>query len=94
MTSQQFVDSLKRLFESPDIGYNEESVMDALLYEYTNWEDVEDKQQNIAQLDHVMSDVYFTCESQLVADRYAEEGMPVYFYHFTHRYISHFLHQY
>ncbi len=87
MTGEQFVDSMDRLFRHYPSYHNvtSDAGMDALLYEYTNWEDKDDKYANIAQLDFAYADLLFVCPSQIMADAYTAAGESVYFYEFTER---------
>ncbi len=90
MTGEQFVDSMDRLFGHYPTYHDgiSDAGKDALLYEYTNWEDKEDKYANIAQLDFAYADLLFVCPSQIMADVYTAVGESVYFYEFTDNFES------
>ena len=92
MNSTQFIETMNIVMA----GYptypegTSEAGIDALLFEYTNWEDIEDKDANIAQLDHAISDRDYRCDAQKTADIFTEAGLPVYFYEFAQRFENHY----
>ena len=93
MNSTGFIDGMHRIFSYYPSYPNgtSEAGMDALLFEYTYWENKEAVNESIIQLDHAFADREFICDIQTAADKFAEAGLDVYFYHFSQRYKNHFV---
>ncbi|RWS02856.1 Acetylcholinesterase-like protein, partial [Dinothrombium tinctorium] len=58
---------------------------DAIIFEYTDWVNVEDKIKNRDAIDKAVGDFAFSCHAIEIAYRYALSGQDVYSYYFTHR---------
>ncbi|XP_071515946.1 acetylcholinesterase-like isoform X2 [Panulirus ornatus] len=58
---------------------------EAILFQYTDWENLEDGYLNQKAVADVVGDYFFICPSNLFAYLYAEAGGKVYYYFFTHR---------
>ncbi|GAB1606389.1 acetylcholinesterase-like [Argonauta hians] len=57
---------------------------EAILYQYTNWENPDDKISNRNKLDQLVSDYNFLCHVNQMAEAYSNAGEKVYYYYFTH----------
>ncbi|CAH1728832.1 unnamed protein product [Chironomus riparius] len=57
----------------------------AIIFEYTDWNDPDNPHSNRDALDKMVGDYHFTCNVNEFAQRYAEEGNNVYMYYYTHR---------
>lgn len=57
----------------------------AIIFEYTDWNEPENPHSNRDALDKMVGDYHFTCNVNEFAQRYAEEGNNVYMYLYTHR---------
>jgi len=66
-----------------------EPVLDAIMFKYTNWNNVHNIQKNIESLDNVAADYHFICPALDLASTFAMNNLDVYFYHFTQRASSH-----
>ena len=62
---------------------------EAILFEYTNWKNPDDQAMNRYQLDMAIGDFNFICPTVDFAMVYANAGMSVYYYVFTHRSSTH-----
>ena len=90
MTREQFVNSISKLFfwypqyptEINSFG------RDAILYQYSNWIDPNDKYANIAALDSAVADCHFVCSVNEFAMAYSETNEAVYSYYFTERFSA------
>ena len=60
-------------------------ILDSILQTYTLWNDWNNTLQNAIQLNYAVGDFHFTCPTIFLADTYAKDQLPVYFYHFTLR---------
>ncbi|XP_018327669.1 acetylcholinesterase [Agrilus planipennis] len=58
---------------------------DAIVFQYTDWEHVNDGYINQKMIGDVVGDYFFICPSNLFAESMAARGMKVYYYFFTHR---------
>uniref|UniRef100_A0A6P7GG35 Acetylcholinesterase-like n=1 Tax=Diabrotica virgifera virgifera TaxID=50390 RepID=A0A6P7GG35_DIAVI len=58
---------------------------DAIIFQYTNWEQVHDGYLNQKMIGDVVGDYFFVCPTNDFAELAAERGMKVYYYYFTHR---------
>ncbi|KAF7286246.1 hypothetical protein GWI33_006543 [Rhynchophorus ferrugineus] len=58
---------------------------DAIVFQYTNWEHVNDGYLNQKMVGNVVGDYFFICPMNDFAELAAERGMKVYYYYFTHR---------
>ncbi|XP_029633054.1 acetylcholinesterase [Octopus sinensis] len=56
---------------------------DAVLYQYTNWENPDDKISNRNKLDQLVTDYNFLCQVNQLAEAYSNAGEKVYYYYFT-----------
>ena len=90
MTREQFTASIKRLFtyyESyPDVINS--FGLEAILFQYSNWLDLDDQLANIKALDNAVGDCHFICHVNYFGHNYAIAGENVYMYYFTQRYSS------
>ncbi|CRK91881.1 CLUMA_CG005501, isoform A [Clunio marinus] len=57
----------------------------AIIFEYTDWNEPDNPHSNRDALDKMVGDYHFTCNVNEFAQRYAEEGNNVYMYLYTHR---------
>lgn len=85
MTRQQFERAIERLFFFfPQYPQNiNPFALDALRYQYTNWQDQNDIRENVRMLDAALGTSQFICSSSQWALAYAEAGEKVYSYYFT-----------
>ncbi|CAF3296288.1 unnamed protein product [Rotaria socialis] len=60
-------------------------VFQSLIQKYTDWSDWSDNLRNAVILSYAVGDGYFTCPTVTVANAYAMQHMPVYYYHFVAR---------
>ncbi|CAF3415026.1 unnamed protein product [Rotaria socialis] len=60
-------------------------LLESIIQTYTIWNDYNNTIQNAIQLSLAVGDYYFTCPTVLIADIYAQDHVPVYFYYFTLR---------
>ncbi|CAF4298893.1 unnamed protein product [Rotaria sp. Silwood2] len=60
-------------------------LLESILQTYTRWHDYNNTVQNAIQLSLAVGDYHFTCPTVFLADIYAQENLPLYFYHFTLR---------
>ncbi|NP_001303634.1 acetylcholinesterase-like isoform X1 [Cimex lectularius] len=60
----------------------------AIIFEYTDWQNPEDPIKNRDALDKMVGDYQFTCTVNEFAHTYAESGNVVYMYLFSHRSIG------
>ncbi|XP_022919632.1 acetylcholinesterase [Onthophagus taurus] len=58
---------------------------DAIVFQYTDWEHVNDGYLNQRMIGDVVGDYFFICPTNLFAQVAAERGMKVFYYYFTHR---------
>nr|AHB20142.1 acetylcholinesterase type 1 [Pardosa pseudoannulata] len=77
---QEFITAVKEL--NPYIG---ELGQEAIIFQYTDWENPEDTIKNRDAIDKIVGDSQFTCGVNDMALRYAETGNDVYMYFFSHR---------
>lgn len=54
------------------------------LFQYTDWEHVNDGYLNQKMVGDVVGDYFFICPTNDFAELAAERGMKVYYYYFTH----------
>lgn len=54
------------------------------LLQYTDWEHVSDGYLNQKMIGDVVGDYFFICPTNHFAQAFAEHGMKVYYYFFTH----------
>jgi acetylcholinesterase len=64
-------------------------VLDAIIFKYTNWDNVHNMKHNIEKLDDAASDYHFICPALDMASIFALNKLDVYFYHFTQRASTH-----
>ena len=62
--------------------------MEAIKYQYSPWQDKDNRFQNARALDMAASDCHFVCHVNRFAKIYADAGENVYSYFFTERYRS------
>ncbi|KAK9512929.1 hypothetical protein O3M35_001234 [Rhynocoris fuscipes] len=60
----------------------------AIVFEYTDWQNPDDPIKNRDALDKMVGDYQFTCNVNEFAHTYAESGNNVYMYLFTHRSVN------
>ncbi|XP_047486773.1 acetylcholinesterase-like [Penaeus chinensis] len=58
---------------------------EAIIFQYTSWEDMENGYLNQKAVSDVVGDYFFVCPTNLFAQLYAENCDDVYYYFFTHR---------
>ncbi|KAK8750435.1 hypothetical protein OTU49_014826 [Cherax quadricarinatus] len=58
---------------------------EAIIFQYTDWDNIEDGFLNQKAVADVVGDYFFICPSNLFAYLYSEAGGTVYYYFFTHR---------
>lgn len=58
---------------------------EAIVFEYSNWNNPHDPISNYDALDKIVGDYYFTCHVNELAHRYAQAGNQVYMYYFKQR---------
>ncbi|XP_042203006.1 acetylcholinesterase-like [Homarus americanus] len=58
---------------------------EAIIFQYTDWENLENGYLNQKAVADVVGDYFFICPSNLFAYLYSEAGGTVYYYFFTHR---------
>ena len=63
---------------------------EAILFQYTNWQNPDDQRMNRYQLDMAIGDFNFICPTVDFALEYAKAGMDVYYYVFKHRASNHY----
>jgi acetylcholinesterase len=66
------------------------AIQNAVLYRYTNWDNVHNLKKNFENLDDAAGDFHFVCPTVDFANIYAINDQPVYFYQFTQRNSRHF----
>lgn len=77
---KRFEHEVKNLFNfSNSIGHQ------AIIFQYTDWEDPEDSARTINSFDKSVGDYYFTCNVNNFAKAYAKSGQTIYMYYYTHR---------
>lgn len=54
------------------------------MFQYTDWEHVNDGYLNQKLIGEVVGDYFFVCPTNLFAQIAAERGIKVYYYYFTH----------
>ncbi|XP_023348060.1 acetylcholinesterase [Eurytemora carolleeae] len=59
--------------------------MEAIKYQYTDWEQVNDGFLNQKMIGDLVGDFFFVCPCNFFASQYAEHGNKVYYYYFNHR---------
>ncbi|XP_035208789.1 acetylcholinesterase-like [Stegodyphus dumicola] len=77
---QEFIHAVKEL--NPYVG---ELAQEAIIFQYTDWENPYDTIKNRDAIDKIVGDYQFTCSVNEIALRYAETGNDVYMYFFSHR---------
>ncbi|XP_071033066.1 acetylcholinesterase-like [Parasteatoda tepidariorum] len=82
---QEFIESVKLL--NPYVG---ELAQEAIVFQYTDWENPEDTIKNRDAIDKIVGDYQFICGVNEIALKYAETGNDVYMYYFSHRSSAHF----
>ena len=60
-------------------------LFESILQTYTPWNDWNNTLQNAVQLNYAVGDYHFACPTIFLADTYAKDQLPVYFYYFTLR---------
>lgn len=80
LNRQEFIDAVKEL--NPYVG---ELGQEAIIFQYTDWENPEDTIKNRDAIDKLVGDSQFICGVNDMALRYAETGNDVYMYYFSHR---------
>jgi acetylcholinesterase len=80
VTREEFLQAVREL--NP---YVNGAARQAIIFEYTNWDDPDNPHSNRDALDKMVGDYHFTCNVNEFAQRYAEEGNNVYMYLYSHR---------
>ncbi|RWS25045.1 Acetylcholinesterase-like protein, partial [Leptotrombidium deliense] len=84
VSREDFVKAIREL--NP---YVSKIAQDAIIFQYTNWINPDDKIQNRDAIDKLVGDYHFTCHVSELAYRYALNGNDVYHYYYTHRSTQH-----
>ncbi|XP_052122869.1 acetylcholinesterase [Frankliniella occidentalis] len=58
---------------------------EAIIFEYTDWENMSDGYLNQKMIGEVVGDYFFICPTNKFANMFADHGMSVYYYYFTQR---------
>ncbi|XP_044742596.1 acetylcholinesterase [Chrysoperla carnea] len=58
---------------------------EAIIFQYTDWENVNDGYLNQKMIGDVVGDYFFICPTNHFAQTFADHGIKVYYYFFTHR---------
>uniref|UniRef100_A0AAU6PBV9 Carboxylic ester hydrolase n=1 Tax=Protohermes xanthodes TaxID=1452977 RepID=A0AAU6PBV9_9NEOP len=58
---------------------------EAIVFQYTDWDNVNDGYLNQKMIGDVVGDYFFICPTNHFAQMFAEHGIKVYYYFFTHR---------
>ncbi|CAF0719879.1 unnamed protein product [Brachionus calyciflorus] len=66
------------------------AILNAILYRYSNWDNVHNDKKNFENLDDAAGDFHFLCPTIDFANIYAMNQMDVYFYHYTQRSSRHY----
>ena len=66
------------------------SALNAIIYRYTNWQNVHNSKKNIEGLDDAAADFHFICPAQDFASLYSINNQDVFFYYFTQRSSMHY----
>ncbi|XP_018025299.1 acetylcholinesterase [Hyalella azteca] len=80
ITRAEFERSVRALFP-----YFNELILQAIMYQYTDWIDPEDGAKNRNAIDKMIGDYHFTCNVNEFAEYYSKSGNNVYMYYFKHR---------
>ncbi|XP_055377991.1 acetylcholinesterase-like isoform X2 [Condylostylus longicornis] len=80
VTREEFLQAVKEL--NP---YVNAPARQAIIFEYTDWDDPNNVHTNRDALDKMVGDYHFTCNVNEFAHRYAKDGNNVYMYLYTHR---------
>ena len=57
---------------------------DAIIFQYTDWEHIDDGYLNQKMIGDVVGDFFFVCPCNYFAMQYAEHGNKVFYYYFNH----------
>ncbi|KAF5282152.1 hypothetical protein FQR65_LT02849 [Abscondita terminalis] len=85
VTYENLVDVVRK--SNPD---RSEIEIQAILYEYTNWINLNDSDANCDASDKIIGDPIFTCPTKEFADIYAKDGNKVYVYSYKHTSDRHY----
>ena len=89
---ETFKDFLMSLFhfypQYPSTSSN--SILNAVAYRYTNWNNVHNTNSNFENLDRAAGDFHFLCPVVDFANIYAMNQQDVFFYHFTQHSSQHY----
>jgi acetylcholinesterase len=66
------------------------TIVNAVTYRYTNWNNVHNTKSNFENLDDAAGDFHFVCPVVDFANIYASNQQDVYFYYYTHRSSQHY----
>lgn len=80
VTREEFLQAVREL--NP---YVNGAARQAIIFEYTDWNEPDNPNSNRDALDKMVGDYHFTCNVNEFAQRYAEEGNNVYMYLYSHR---------
>ncbi|XP_037082184.1 acetylcholinesterase-like [Pollicipes pollicipes] len=76
----KFLEIIEAIF-----GSWEEMEKLAIIFQYTDWDHIDDGYLNQKMLGDVVGDYYFVCPTNYFAQSFAAQGMNVYYYFFTQR---------
>ncbi len=85
MTDEQFQSNLVKLHQHypKQPSDTTDTVMNAIMFEYSNWGKVDNKTVNIKMLCDSLGDRQLVCPVDQMADVYSSVGQDVYLYHFS-----------
>jgi acetylcholinesterase len=86
----QTVNTLFFYYPQYRVELNSSFGREAIAFQYTDWTALsqDDSLANVNGLDHAVGDSNFVCPLNRFAMAYAQAGLPVYMYYFTHRYTN------
>nr|WGO51547.1 acetylcholinesterase [Lygus pratensis] len=58
---------------------------EAIIFQYTNWDNVDDDILNVKLISDVVGDYFFICPTNHFAENFAKHGLNVYYYYFMQR---------
>ncbi|RMZ96447.1 acetylcholinesterase type 1 [Brachionus plicatilis] len=88
-TFKDFMTSLFYFYpQYPDVSSL--AIRNAILYRYTNWNNVHNEEKNFENLDDAAGDFHFLCPTIDFANIYAISQIDVYFYYYTQRSSNHY----
>ncbi|MEE6490688.1 hypothetical protein FKM82_015956 [Ascaphus truei] len=80
ITTAELEEGLRLFF--PSAG---ELGVESILLQYTDWEDVDNREKNREAMELILRDYYFTCPMKYFANQAADHRSNVFFYEYDHR---------